>query len=184
MLKEHFPAVLAEGQPPEPSKRPGTSNTVYYASRTSVDPSHISLNLCIHTFVEACRTVPLPYNLEQTSSASRPSAPGTSRLSNLDPSSSLAQGSVTRDEAELADLVLRAQKLHAAVHMLHKASDREMYGEELKRVCSLLAYPVPESSPMCRYLGQARREAVADQINSAILCEYFDLPPALMEIWY
>lgn len=53
--------------------------------------------------------------------------------------------------------------------MISKPSDREQYREELKNVAGLLAYTVPEKSLMSRYLSQERREAVAEQINSAIL---------------
>ena len=40
---------------------------------------------------------------------------------------------------------------------------------ELASVSALLAYPNPENSVMAPYLEQDRREAVADQIESAIL---------------
>jgi hypothetical protein len=47
----------------------------------------------------------------------------------------------------------------------------------LDQVGGLLAYKVPEKSPMARYLSQGRREAVADQINAAVLCK----PSALFD---
>jgi len=49
-------------------------------------------------------------------------------------------------------------------------SDQDFYMEEIQNVGALMAYQVPEKSPVAKYLSMFRREAVADQINSAILC--------------
>lgn len=170
MLKEHFPTVISDRtRVPASEKSPRPSNTVQYVSGTSVDPSHLSLNLRILGFIEACRTVPIPYDPSHPSSPSSTSIPVP--LSSHDPQTAPAAASLLRDDTNLTELVLRAQKLHAAVRALPKATDRVAYLEELKNVSGLLAYPVPERSPMWRYLSQARREAVADQINGAILRE-------------
>lgn len=77
------------------------------------------------------------------------------------------------DERYQTALILRAQKLYALVELLRKPEDRTTYLKELENVGGLLAYKVPEMSPMSKYLDQARRERVADQINRAILCERF-----------
>jgi hypothetical protein len=77
------------------------------------------------------------------------------------------------DERYQTELILRAQKLYALVELLRKPEDRATYLKELENVGGLLAYKVPEMSPMSKYLDQARRESVADQINRAILCECF-----------
>jgi hypothetical protein len=66
-------------------------------------------------------------------------------------------------------LLLRAQKLLAQLNTLPNAADRATYLEELKNVAGLLAYKIPEKSSVAKYLTLERREAVADQINRAIL---------------
>jgi hypothetical protein len=75
------------------------------------------------------------------------------------------------DERYQSELLLRGQKLYASVELLRRPEDQATYRKELKNVCGLLAYEVPELSPMSKYLDQARRESVAEQINRAILCE-------------
>ena len=45
-----------------------------------------------------------------------------------------------------------------------------MYLNELGSVGGILAYKFPEESPLAVYMSQARREGIADQIDSAILC--------------
>jgi hypothetical protein len=56
--------------------------------------------------------------------------------------------------------------------MLSNPTEREAYNKELENVTGLLAYPDPERSPVAKYLSHERREAVANQINTAILCKY------------
>lgn len=46
-----------------------------------------------------------------------------------------------------------------------------MYLKELENVTALLAYTDLERSPVRKYLDQTRRAALAEQINSAIMCE-------------
>jgi hypothetical protein len=86
------------------------------------------------------------------------------------PLTNLALDPVT-DERYQTELLIRGQKLYASVELLRKPEDRATYSEELQNVGGLLAYKVPERSPMSKYLDQARRESVAEQINRAILCE-------------
>lgn len=74
-------------------------------------------------------------------------------------------------ELSNAQLLHRAQSLYSEVNRLSQANDRAMYLGELGQVGGILAYTVPERSPLAMYMTQARREAVADQIDSAILCK-------------
>lgn len=53
---------------------------------------------------------------------------------------------------------------------LPSPSDKVLYMQELHNVGALIAYQVPETSPVAKYMSMERREAVAEQINSAILC--------------
>lgn len=161
ILNEHFPSVLS-GTTSDPSS-PALSedkkalNNMEYIASTSVDPAHLTLNLRILSFIEACRTIPLddpPATIDSdTTKPPQPAAttPGGGSL-----------------EAQMA-LLSKAQKLHALANALPKASDRSIYLKELNNVGGLLAYKVPETSSISKYLSQERREAVADQINSAIL---------------
>jgi len=66
-------------------------------------------------------------------------------------------------------LLSKAQKLYALVNMLPNTSDHKRYHQELRDVAGLLAYKVPENSSSSKYMSQQRREAVAEQIDSAIL---------------
>jgi hypothetical protein len=154
--------------------------TIQFLTSTTVDPLHLNLNLRILAFTEACRTVPLPY-------------PPPSAISSLSGSPSFSDVESDLDEGDepaptprlipdetsdpiahqqhLLNLITRVQKLYVHANALPKESDRRTYAEELDQVGGLLAYKVPEESPMARYLSQERREAVADQINAAVLCK-------------
>jgi hypothetical protein len=125
-----------------------------YMPSTSIDPAHLTLNLRILSFIEACRTIPLvhPSPADDDAASSTPPTAST----DLSPERQLA-------------LLSKAQKLHALINVLPKASDRAVYLKELNNVGGLLAYKVPETSSISKYLSQERRGAVADQINSAIL---------------
>ncbi|KAJ7632724.1 CTLH/CRA C-terminal to lish motif domain-containing protein [Roridomyces roridus] len=80
-------------------------------------------------------------------------------------------GSAAPDEedSKTLDLLAKAKKLHVLVSMLPDSAERAAYTQELRNVAGLLAYPNPESSPVASYLSQDRREAVAAQIDTAIL---------------
>lgn len=101
-------------------------------------------------------------------------ASSTSVASGSGAASTSASAAASSDafSAHQTELLHRAQRLYAAVESLRDLRDRDVYREELKQVGGLLAYPAPERSPMARYMRQERREAVADQVNSAILCEW------------
>jgi hypothetical protein len=125
-----------------------------YMPSTSIHPAHLTLNLRILSFIEACRTIPLVHPPSADDDAASSTPPTAS--ADLSPERQLA-------------LLSKAQKLHALINVLPKASDRAVYLKELNNVGGLLAYKVPETSSISKYLSQERREAVADQINSAIL---------------
>lgn len=140
-----------------------------YAFRTVLDPTLLSLNLRIHAFIEACRTIPMPYTpLHRNTHVETPK-----------PSTDLAPDLLI-DERYQTELLLRGQKLYASVELLRKPEDRATYSKELENVGGLLAYKVPELSPMSKYLDQARRESVAEQINRAIL--YYSNLPAVSQL--
>lgn len=163
LLNEHFPSVLASSSvsSSETSSSVDSSpDRIEYTSRTVLDPTLLSLNLRIHAFIEACRTIPLPYVPPHR----------TSPIATLEPTTNISRDpALMADERYQTELILRAQKLYALVELLQKPEDRATYLKELENVGGLLAYKVPEMSPMSKYLDQARRECVADQINRAIL---------------
>jgi hypothetical protein len=154
LLNEHFPSVLSETAKRHKylTDRPSTDR-LQYRPPTSIDPAHVSFNLRILAFTEACRTVPLPYNAPKSKSVANSAVPQTFR--------------------DIDDLtkINQALKLYALMHALPKSSDREIYQVELTNVGGLLGHTVPEKSDLSRYLSQERREAVADQVNNAILGE-------------
>ncbi|KAK0451040.1 CTLH/CRA C-terminal to lish motif domain-containing protein [Armillaria borealis] len=156
LLNTHFPAVLNMTEAMEPPK----TSSLTYVAPTSVDPAHLLLNLRIQAFIESCRTVPLKYPPAQTESPPPKSQKRSSQA-------------LHEDDPEARDqqtaLLKNAQKLYALANHLPCVDDREKYVKELQNVLGILAYIVPEESSVARYLSQERREAVADQINSAIL---------------
>lgn len=157
LLNEYFPSVLS-GLIPSPTlsedkKIPSNMN---YIASTSVDPAHLTLNLRILSFIEACRTVPLDY------------LPASDISKSPQPTTAIPEVPTEPLEAQMV-LLSKAQKLHALATALPNAADRAIYLKELNNVGGLLAYKVPETSSIAKYLSQERREAVADQINSAIL---------------
>uniref|UniRef100_A0A0W0FLH5 CRA domain-containing protein n=1 Tax=Moniliophthora roreri TaxID=221103 RepID=A0A0W0FLH5_MONRR len=161
LLTKHFPTVLP---PPENTAAPSADSDSdqttespprpmpAYVAPTSVDPLHLLLNLRVQAFIESCRTVPLDYppNPESNSLQSR---------SEEDPDISIDQQTA---------LLKSAQKLSALAKTLSD-KDQPRYSVELKNVIGLIAYRKPETSPLKNYMTQERREALADQINSAIL---------------
>ncbi|KAG6814485.1 hypothetical protein H0H92_000010 [Tricholoma furcatifolium] len=152
LLNAHFPSVLnGPISDPPPPPTPGgprrISDVITYTCSTSTHHKHLSLNLRILTFVEACRTRPLPYPPRDESSL---------EVNEVD------------DKKQIA-LLNMAQKLLVQAQMLPTPAEREIYLKELNNVGSLLAYKVPENSSMRKYLAQERRDAVANQINQAIL---------------
>ncbi|KAJ7709799.1 CTLH/CRA C-terminal to lish motif domain-containing protein [Mycena rosella] len=147
LLEQHFPAVLSsEALPSAPEPHKSLMGTDFVAS-TTVNPAHLNLNLRILAFTEAFRTAPLDRVL---------AAAGSSPLED-------------EDDPITIELLAKARKLQALVFMLPNSTERAAYSQELRNVAGLLAYPDPQSSPVAKYLSQERREAVANQINTAIL---------------
>lgn len=146
-------------QPTEPRI---PANNMDYVSSTSTEPAHLLLNLRILAFSEACRTIPLEYppksGLMPTDTASHPAFEAP-----------VIPDRYADNNGQQLALLLRAQKLWAQSNTLPNAADRATYLEELNNVAGLLAYKVPEKSSVAKYLTLERREAVADQINRAIL---------------
>jgi hypothetical protein len=135
----------------------------------TVNPNHLSLNLRILAFIEACRAVPLIYT---------PPTRSTENPTSMDTDVAMVAASpIKRDpkeeETHQEELLICVQNLYATVNALRKSDERAIYLKELSNVGGLLAYAVPEKSPMAKYLHQERRERVAEQINSAILRSLF-----------
>lgn len=166
LIEQHFPSVLDTSNSTDTSlyQARTVSGKVEYVATTSVNPAHITLNLRILAFIEACRTVPLVYPPSPSSTSDAALPPLSSN-----PQDYLFSPSDYVDSPHQEALLKRGQKLYAYAHMLPNPDDRAEYMEELKHVGSLLIYKVPERSPEARYLSQERREATADQVNAAIL---------------
>ena len=198
LLHTHFPAVLARSsldtemnddphlfpnqkrRKVDPYTSPGSNlPMIQFLTSTTVDPLHLNLNLRILAFTEACRTVPLPYPPPSAISSltgSPPSEIDTDIDDEYEPTPTLSlipdeETDPIARQQHFSNLITRIQKLYVLANGLPKESDRKTYAEELNQVGGLLAYRDPEKSPMARYLSQGRREAVADQINAAVLCE-------------
>jgi hypothetical protein len=178
LLNRHFPSVLAEDPSMttpkhedaylkvNPDTRP-VMNNLEYVSSTSTEPPHLILNLRILAFSEACRTAPLNYppNPDSKNRDSMESPMDTESEFEMKDDSPSGQ------EEQMLLLLMKAQKLYALSNMLPDPADRATYLKELQNVGGLLAYQVPEKSSISKYLTMERREAVADQINRAILSE-------------
>lgn len=133
----------------------------------------LDLNLRILAFLETSRTVPLEYpprhpsqpstdiTMDDASSPSRPSTPATSSIREPLPN-------VDSDE-HLSQLFQLARELYECAENLSDPADRVSYQKELSVITSVMAYKDPEHSHLAKYYTQARREQVAEQINSAIL---------------
>lgn len=152
LINTHFPAVLEDSDHYDSQPVLPIVDRLRSFSQVSLKPIHVALNLRILAFIEAARTKPLPY----------PSDPLRSSISTLTDYSSDAYS------AHQTRLLHLAQRLYASVESLQCHRDRERYREELQGVGGLLAYRVPEESSMAIYLSMERREAVANQVNSAI----------------
>jgi hypothetical protein len=153
LLEKHFPAVLSSETLPSTTKPHKSLTGTDFVASTTLNPAHLNLNLRILAFTEAFRAFPLDRVLHPTAESS---------------------GSPLEDDGDpkTAELLSKAQKLYVLASMLHSPAERAAYNKELRNVASLLAYPDPENSPVAKYLSQERREAVANQVNTAILCKF------------
>jgi len=178
MLNAYFPSVLNEDiEVDNPATLGQTSSKVASDSGTSlstesesqlstfephissINPAHLSLNLRIHAFVESFRTEPLPYPPNSSVSTD------TDTAMNVD----TELGTSEEEKVKLENLLKEAHRLWNEVNSIKEEADRKMYQAEMMNVANLLAYNKPETSPAASYLHQNRRQAVADQIESAIL---------------
>ncbi|KAJ7774945.1 lish motif-containing protein [Mycena metata] len=147
LLEKHFPAVLSRLAPSTPMAHKPLTGTNFVAS-TTLEPSHLNLNLRILAFTEAFRALPPDRVMHSTEESFV---------------------TTTEDNPNTTELLSKAQKLYVLAAMLRNPNERAAYTKELRNVACLLAYPDPENSPVAKYLSQERREAVANQINTAIL---------------
>ena len=168
LLERYFPNVLT---PEDRVLREATHSTVpqpvlRYIPPTTVEPHHLRLNLHMQMFIEAARTVPLPYRSEmgEINTASPSYRPRRQRVSQFSPSERAA------DEPD-AGLLEHAKDLISEAQMLPEPDDRSKFIVEIANgLCALLAYPIPEKiEAMQSYLSYERREGVANQIDNAIL---------------
>ncbi|CUA74949.1 hypothetical protein RSOLAG22IIIB_01583 [Rhizoctonia solani] len=158
----------------------------------SVNPAHILFNLRVQQFVEAIRTVPLPPSSKErdeaslTESAKVEEVGGTKTIS-PDPvdHNEYSTSSSTKhpSEARQRRLFQLASGLYQSIKSLACPADREIYAKEVEQVCSLMLGPSPESSLAAPYLSMSRREAVADQVNSAMLWYVGEAPAPRLQIW-
>ncbi|KAJ3752789.1 CTLH/CRA C-terminal to lish motif domain-containing protein [Lentinula raphanica] len=158
LINQSFPDVLSLSNPLRSEDTLVSSSKMDYLPLTSVLPSHLVLNLRIQSFIEACRTTPLPCPADCTI--------------HDPPSSSTSLPTSTENPDPIDDqtaLLNSAQKLYALVKLLPSEEDSSRYMKELESVIGLLAYHVPEESPVSEYLAQERRDAVANQLDHAIL---------------
>lgn len=170
LLNERYPSVLSTSKlPPPGSPRILDPHIKAYSSLinirsitpSSVDPSILALELRFLAFIETARTEPLPPPAlsHLNAPASRPASPNYLRNGRPD---------IDADE-RLLQLYESARALYEFVQELGNPEQRADYQEPLERIGSLIAYKIPEKSPVKFYMEQARRDSVADQINSAVL---------------
>lgn len=152
-LNNYFPDVLSS-----------TSSGSLY------DASHLHLNLKIQHFVEQARTVPLPW----------PHDMGT-KFYNCQAN---APANKEEEKERGRRLLSLMEELYSLVYALPgNNKDRDIYIAELNSVGGLLTYTIPEKDRELRkYLDKERREAVANQINEAILCMWSCHPICLASL--
>lgn len=103
-------------------------------------------------------------------------------LDRTPPHSATGISNDTGDDPHVIKMIQHGQKLYALLEQIQNSAEKELYAQELVNVGALLAYPHPESSPLARYLSMERREAVAEQINKAILVRTGQSPASKIEV--
>jgi CTLH/CRA C-terminal to LisH motif domain len=182
-LNANFPSTLPssistreDAGPSTPTAEPSQLKIVKTVLPFTVEPAHLYLDLRVLAFIEASRTKPLPYPLTETLASDPILTPRVSPPNNLrDPSGEMD------GDAHLARLLKHVHELYECAQALQEPDERAEYQHELSAVSGLLAYKVPEQSPMAKYLTQERREVVADEINSAILRVSLSPPATMVE---
>jgi hypothetical protein len=178
-----FPSTLPssistheDAGPSTPTGEPSQPKIIKTVLPFTVEPAQLYLDLRILAFIEASRTKPLPYPLAEPVASDPVLTRRISPPNNLrDPS-----GEIDAD-AHLARLLKHVHELYDCAQALQDPHERAEYQHELSAVSGLLAYKVPEQSPMAKYLTQERREKVADEINSAILRVSLSPPATIVE---
>lgn len=184
-LNANFPSTLpsptssrGDAGPSTPTGEPSQSNIVKTVLPFTVEPAHLYLDLRILAFIEASRTKPLPYPFTEPVASDFVLIPRISPPNNLrDPSGEMD------GDAHLARLLKHVHELYDCAQALQDPHERAETQHELSAVSGLLAYKVPEQSPMAKYLTQERREVVADEINSAILYRAGSPPISYLELY-
>jgi hypothetical protein len=164
LIKKYFPSVINLLPQPPLSRLGEPGSAMAYVPQTSVDTHDIVMNLKIQQFIEDCRTVPLPFH----PSNEEPSLPESST------SGSAPQNPENPTEAaeKQTALLKAAQKLYAFALVVPDPEHKAAFLKTLAHVAGLLAYKVPEESPIKEYFSQVRRDAVAQQVVTAILCKH------------
>jgi len=136
---------------------------------TPYEPAHLTLNLRIQHFIEQARTILLPWPsdlMQRFGLVTRQSSPAIS----TQPLPSVPDD--PKEQERKCRLLNLFNEINMLAHALSNANHRTIYLNELEGVGGLLVYPVPERSKELRkFLDMRRREAIAEQINDAILCE-------------
>jgi hypothetical protein len=173
-LDKHFPSVLSASK-----ERSVPASKISAASNIpiSVASTHLALNLRIQSFLELSRTLLLPHPSEIHPTTERISSPSMASKAGQQSASSMDRASQKRKIALLG----AAQSLLIETNRL-EPKYRALYLKELTEVSVVMAYPQPESSPAKAYLGMERRQALAEQVDAAILCRYRSLYVALSSL--
>ena len=163
-LDKHFPSVLGVSR-----ERSVPASKISAASNIpiSVASTHLALNLRIQAFLELSRTSPLPHPSETLStSTERVSSSSIAPKTGLQTASSMDKASQKKKQAALLGA---AQSLLVETNKL-EPKYRALYLKELTEVSVVMAYHQPEFSPAKAYLGIERRQALAEQVDAAVLC--------------
>lgn len=165
-MDKHFPSVLgASKERSVPASKMSTASNI----PISVASTHLALNLRIQSFLELSRTLPLPHPSEtHLTSTERILSPSMASKTGQQAASSTDK---TAQKKKQAALLAAAQSLLIETNRLEPKT-RALYLKELTEVSVVMAYPHPEFSPAKAYLGMERRQALAEQVDAAILCRY------------
>lgn len=146
------------------------------AASTSSNPSlslavnSVGLRAGSHTFATSTAGINSAVSRSASPAPSSASSTGSATSANGLSGSAHSNGSAAFSNPVLHAALVHAQSLHANVQKL-PGYWRAMYLKELESVTALLAYTDLERSPVRKYLDQSRRVALAEQINSAIMCK-------------
>ena len=178
-LDEVSEAQREPGSPISPTTPHLTTSPV----STSTAPAHLLLNLHILDFIECARTIPLPYYAPDCSCQYQYQCRSVPITSNGAVSHAADRDDQTyaynwnrRNKGRPA-LLHKARQLFLEAKQLLRPADRMAFLGELARVTAIIAHAHPEKSELAPFFEQARREAVADQVEAAFLGMYVYLKP-------